>query len=223
MPAEELTPLKVVSYPKQDFSGEGDTWQALFNPSEYSLTRSNNYSQVQPPNASKPTTAFSSGNPDQLSIAFFFDGTGAAGPTGPVTETVKQFLGLLRYEGSEHKPLYMRVVWGGPSGGLDFPCFLKSATAAYTLFNRDGEPLRARVNASFEEVIHPKVRLALERKSSPDLFRVWLVQEGDRLDRVASEVYGDPALWREVARVNRLRSPRALVSGQQLTLPPKER
>jgi hypothetical protein len=219
----ELTPLKIVSYPKQDFSGEGETWQVLFNPSEYSLTRSNNYSQVQAPNASKPSTSYGSGNPDQLSIAFFFDGTGAARPAGPVADKVKRFLNLLRYEGNQHKPLYMRVVWGGKDGGLDFPCFLKSATAAYTLFNRKGEPLRARVNASFEEVVDPKVRVALEKKQSPDLFRVWLVHEGDRLDRVASEVYGNPAMWREVARVNRLPSPRALVSGQELTLPPKER
>ena len=223
MAEPELALLKIISYPKQDFSSEGETWVALFNPSEYSLTRSNNYSQVQAPNASKPATSYSGGNPDQLSIAFFFDGTGAAPPVpaGPVAQKVKSFLKLLRYEGNQHRPLYMRVVWGGKEGGLDFPCFLKSATAAYTLFNRKGEPLRARVNATFEEVVDPKVRVALEKKQSPDLFRVWLVHEGERLDRVANEVYGDPAMWREIARVNRLASPRALVSGQELTLPPK--
>src|SRR5215208_6398691 len=173
MAGGDLKPLKIVTYPGQDFGKEGTSWTVLFNPSEYSLTRSNDYSQVKAPNSSKPTTSFSGGNPDQLAIAFFFDGTGAAGPAGPVTKTVKAFLDLLRYDGTQHKPLYMRVVWGGASGGLNFPCFLKSATAAYTLFNREGEPLRARVNASFEEVVAPDERLAREKKASPDLFRVW--------------------------------------------------
>jgi contractile injection system tube protein len=218
----DLKPLKIKTYPGQDFSKEGTTWSALFNPSEYSLTRSNNYSQTQSQNASKPSTAFAGGNPDQLSIAFFFDGTGVAGPAGPVTQIVKQFLDLLRYDGSNHKPLYMRVVWGGPSGGLDFPCFLKSATAAYTLFNREGEPLRVRINASFEEVVAPAERLAREDKASPDLFRVWIVHEGERLDQIAAEAYDDPAMWRAIASANRLAAPRSLVSGQELMLPPKE-
>jgi nucleoid-associated protein YgaU len=217
----ELKPLKIKTYPRQDFGKDATEWTALFNPSEYTLTRSNNFSQTQSQNASKPNTAFAGGNPDQLAIAFFFDGTGVAGPAGPVTKTVKEFLDLLRYDGSSHKPLYMRVIWGGPSGGLDFRCFLKSATAAYTLFNREGEPLRVRINASFEEVVDPKERLRLEDKQSPDLFRVWIVHDGERLDQIAAEAYDDPAMWRAIATANHLSAPRSLVSGQQLTLPPK--
>ena len=67
------------------------------------------------------------------------------------------------------------------------------------------------------------MRTANERTSSPDLYQTWLVSEGDRLDVIAYEVYGDPAWWRPLAEANGLRNPRALDVGSVLMLPPKEK
>jgi hypothetical protein len=221
--APELVKLEIRTYPDQTFSGNPDSsWYVLFNPSEYVLTRANAYTKTNPPGRSKPTTAFSSGDADKLSLTLFFDGTGAAGKAHPVTPDVKKFMDLMRYKGDRHKPHYLRLLWGGASGGLDFRCALMNATATYTLFNRKGEPIRAKVAAGFEEVVSEGERAASESKSSPDLHRVWRVQDGESLDLIAFRSYGDVRYWRAIAQANALANPRSLPAGLLLALPPTE-
>jgi Contractile injection system tube protein/LysM domain len=216
----QLPKLTIETYPDQKFDGSPDaTYTVLFNPSEYTLTRTNNYNRSQAAGTSRPATSSSSGNPDSLSLTLFFDGSGVAGDAGPVTQRVNDFLKLMKYRGDKHKPRYLWVRWGW----LTFRCVLKTATASFTLFDRDGEPIRARVNASFEEVIQDHERVNEEAASSPDLHRMWRVEEGQTIDAIAYEAYDDPAYWRELARANGLDNPRALVAGSVLHLPPKER
>jgi nucleoid-associated protein YgaU len=152
-------------------------------------------------------------------MAFFFDGTGVVGEPGPVTDRVRAFMDLMKYRGDQHKPRYLRVRWGP----LDFRGVMKTASASFTLFDREGRPVRAKVNAAFEEVVADSERVQREGKSSPDLHRVWRVRDEDRLDVIAFEAYGDAAFWRPLAEANGLENPRALVPGQLLRLPPKER
>lgn len=47
----------------------------------------------------------------------------------------------------------------------------------------------------------------------------YVVQSGDSLASIAQEVYGDPTLWREIARANDLREPFALRVGETLEIP----
>jgi hypothetical protein len=217
----QLAKLTIEAYKKQTFE-EADrdaTYTVLFNPTDYTRARSNNYNRAQAAGTSRPSTSSGSGNPDQLTIAFFFDGTGVVGDPGPVTERVSDFLDLMKYRGDQHKPRYLWVRWGP----LDFRGVMKTASANFTLFDREGRPLRAKVNAAFEEVVEDRERVNTESASSPDLHRVWRVREHEGLDAIAYEAYGDPAFWRALAEVNRLENPRALVPGQLLQLPPKER
>lgn len=217
----QLDKLTIITYPDQKFGAarRGKVIRVLFNPSEYTYTRSYSWPKSQAPGTSKPSTSKGSGNADQLSLTLFFDGTGAMGESGPVTDRVREFLDLMRYQGAKHGPPYLWVYWGP----LDFRCCLKTATATYTLFNRKGEPIRARVSASFEEVIQADERRQEEQRASPDLHRVWRVEEGQSLDTIAQDAYDDVRYWREIARVNGLENPRSLQAGQLLRLPPKER
>ena len=90
---------------------------------------------------------------------------------------VETFLDLLRYRGDIHKPAYARVTWGD----FTFQGVLKSATARLVLFDTSGVPLRAKIEASFEQVVSENERVAEEKTSSPDVDRVWVVQQGDRI------------------------------------------
>ena len=216
----QLAKLKIEAYKKQTFQDKDldQTFTVLFNPADYTLGRSVNYAKSQAAGTHKPSTAPTSGNPDTLTIAFLFDGTGVLGKPGPVAQRVSDFLDLMRFRGDEHKPRYLRVRWGP----LDFRGVMKTASASFVLFDRDGRPLRARINAAFEEVVDDKERVNTLRASSPDLHRVWRVREEEQIDAIAYEAYGDAALWRPLAAVNGLENPRALVPGQLLQLPPKE-
>jgi hypothetical protein len=215
----QLAKLRIDTYKDQRFEQADVTYTVLFNPTEYTLSRSNNYNRSQAAGTSRPSTSHGSGNPDQLSLALFFDGTGVVGEAGPVTDRVRAFLDLMTYRGDKHKPRYLWVRWGW----LTFRCILKTATATFTLFDRDGQPVRAKVNASFEQVIEDSERVNTEDAHSPDLHQVWRVAEGQTLDAIAYETYDDPAYWRELARANALENPRELVPGSVLHLPPKER
>ena len=225
-PADEGPPkLLIQMYSDAKFQSKDGEFSVMFNPSEYTLTRSNTWNQTPAPGNSRPTAAFRAGNPDQLALSLFFDGTGAAGAgrTGSVKPKVDEVLELLRYDGNGHRPRYVKLIWGGPDGGLNFGCYLKTASVSFTLFASTGEPLRAKVQATFEEVLDPDDRIALERNRSPDLRRVWYVKEGESLDLIAHRAYGDVRYWRDLARANRLESPRSLVAGMPLLIPRKER
>ena len=191
---------------------------ALLNPSEYSLSRSNNWERNQSVGSPQPEHSYVGGEPDQLSMSLLFDGTGAAGYVGPVDGLSGKFLDLMKYQGDAHEPYFLKICWGT----LVFPGVLKSATVNYTLFNQGGLPLRAKIDASFEQVVPASDTMAEADPSSPDLTHVWEVRDGDRLDHISWKIYGRPDYWCEIARVNGLGSSRGLESGQQLTLPPLE-
>ncbi|MCA9926563.1 MAG: LysM peptidoglycan-binding domain-containing protein, partial [Anaerolineales bacterium] len=46
------------------------------------------------------------------------------------------------------------------------------------------------------------------------------VVQGDRLDLIAADVYGDATQWRHIAAYNRIRNPKSLRPGQLITIPP---
>jgi Contractile injection system tube protein len=217
--ANQLEKLTIETYTGKEFtkSQRVGEWKVLFNPTEYTFTRSNNYNATQAAGTSRPNTSPGSGNPDQLACTLFFDGTGVVGDPGPITSAIAGFLDLMSFKREKHKPYYLWLRWGP----LTFRCYLKSATVSFTLFNREGEPIRAKVTASFEEVIADRERVNQEAFTSPDLRRLWRVEEGQSLDTIAFETYDDPRYWREIARANRLANPRALEVGRLLVLPPK--
>lgn len=222
--ASQATKLRIEVYKDPEFKQQVDVLVADFNPSDYSLTYENDYKARETIGTSKPELAFASGRSDQLSLAFLFDGTGV-NPTatdpraGSVQGRVDRLLSLLEYRGTEHEPPYVKVLWGN----LVFRGVMKRASVKFELFDREGSPLRAKVDASFEEVVSGRERIATEASSSPDVDRVWRVQSGDRIDRIAQESYGHVAYWRQIARANRLVNPRALVAGSVLSLPRLER
>jgi len=219
--ANQLEKLTIETYTGKEFtkSQKVGEWKVLFNPTEYTFTRSTNYIATQAQGTSRPNAHPASGNPDQLACTLFFDGTGVVGDPGPVTKPVADFLDLMSFKRQKHKPYYLWVRWGP----LTFRCYLKGATVSFTLFNRKGEPVRAKITAAFEEVIADRERVNQEAFTSPDLRRLWRVEEGQSIDAIANAAYDDPRYWREIARSNRLANPRALEAGRLLVLPPKER
>lgn len=212
-----LAKLTIVSFRDQKFQQPAGTWRALFNPTELKFSRKNRWNNEQPAGASGPTTSFANGEPDEISLEFFFDGTGVVLGAETVRARLDALLELTRFQPDTHMPYYVHLYWGA----FTFRGVLKSADVTYTLFDRAGEPLRAKVTAAFMEVVEPEQRAAEERRQSPDLRQTWLVGEGDTIDAIADRVYGSPVYWRAVAEANDLVNPRRLEPGSVLVLPPK--
>lgn len=212
-----LAKLTIEAYLDQEFTRPaGPPWRALFNPTELGFTRKNTYNTTPSAGSSQPQTAYGGGEPDEVSIDLFFDGTGVVESDLTVGERVDSLLEMASFQGETHQPYYLHATWGR----FQFRGVLTQADVKYTLFDRSGEPLRATVRITLQEAVAPEPLAAEEGAESPDLYQSWLVEEGQRLDRIAFEVYGSPDYWRPLARANGLRNPRALAAGQTLVLPP---
>ncbi len=213
----QLTKLTLDAYTDLKFeTPAGLTWQALLNPTELSFSRKNRYQATQSAGASQPQQSFSGGEPDQVSIDLLLDGTGVVGDPGSIGGKLDSLLEFAKFQGDTHQPYYVHAYWGR----FSFRGILMQADVTYKLFDRSGEPLRATVKLTLKEALSPQEVAATDRRSSPDLFQTWLVHDGERLDAIAAQVYGDPAYWRPLARANALANPRGLVTGQLLILPP---
>jgi hypothetical protein len=213
----QLTKLTLDAYTDIKFeTPAGVTWQALLNPTELSFSRKNLYQATQSAGTSQPQQSFSGGEPDQVSIDLLLDGTGVVGDAGSIGEKLDGLLEFTKFQGDTHQPYYVHAYWGR----FSFRGILTQADVTYKLFDRSGEPLRATVKLALKEALSPQEVAATDGASSPDLFQTWLVRDGERLDAIAAQVYGDPAYWRPLARANALANPRGLVTGQLLILPP---
>jgi len=215
--ATQLTKLTIDAYTDLEFSKPaGITWSALLNPTELSFSRKNRYEATQSAGTSQPQQSFSGGEPDQVAIDLLLDGTGVVGDAGSIGTKLDELLALTKFQGDTHQPYYVHAYWGR----FAFRGILTQADVTYKLFDRDGEPLRATIKLAFKEALSPQEVQAADRPASPDLYQTWLVKEGETLDKIAADVYGDPAYWRPLASANRLPNPRGLRAGQVLILPP---
>lgn len=213
----ELKKMQIEAYTEADYSGSpADSFTVMFNPNTYAQKHEIEYEDRQGAGDTGSPQVFKTIKPQEYSFEFLFDGTGTAVEPVDVHETVERFLTVTGYDGGIHRPKYLKLIWGS----LISKCILKSAETTYTLFKADGYPLRAKVKASFAENIEDTLRVAEERKSSPDLTHVRVVREGEHLSLLCQRMYGTPGYYMQVAAFNGLTNFRKLETGQRLQFPP---
>lgn len=213
-----LTRLKIESHRKDDCTDEVvDSFTVLFNPNTYSQKYEVVYHARQGAGDTGSPQVFGKIKPQEYTFELLFDGTGTAIQPRDVREEIEKFLTVAGKHDSEiHRPRYLKISWGP----LVSRCVLKSADITYTLFNPKGHPLRARVRAVFSENVTDTLRVAEERRSSPDLTHLHTVKAGEHLSMLADKYYGDASRYVQVADFNRLANFRRLEPGQQLVFPP---
>lgn len=214
----ELKKMVIEAYRKSDYSGSpAETFTVMFNPNTYTQKYEVEYQARQGQGDTGSPQVFGNIKPQEYTFDFVFDGTGAAAEQQEVQDVVDAFLKVAgKHDGEIHRPLYLKLVWGS----LISKCVLKSAEITYTLFKPDGYPLRAKVKATFAENVEDALRVAEERRSSPDLTHVRTVQEGDHLSLLSDRLYQDPGYYLQLAAANGLTNFRRLRTGQALRFPP---
>jgi hypothetical protein len=115
----------------------------------------------------------------------------------------------------QSEPPTCQFQWGS---FLSFKAVIESVTQNFTLFKPDGTPLRAKLTVTVREIPDPAQP---QNPTSRSVARkIWVVQEGQRLDWIAYKEYGDSAQWRYIAETNNLDDPTELRPGQVLKLVP---
>jgi hypothetical protein len=196
----------------------GNDIKVLFNPTQYQVSESNQFSEVAIPGVGAPPLQFVRGTARTLSMQLFFD------TYDPVQSNVKQgsdvrkytdqIVGLLAVDSDKHAPPICRFSWAH----FAFVGVLEKADQTFTLFMPDGTPVRATIDVTFKELGQEQADQA-GRLFSADFAKHYVVRRGDTLSNIAADKYGDPAKWRPIAEENGLDDPLALEPGQVLVIP----
>ncbi len=221
-------PTNVVKISIEPFSdakmtqSAGQAFTIPINPEQFSEKRQLKYDTKKGVGNQGTNAKYGGTEPEELKLDFTLDGTGAVEGNAlhdkDVPEQVKMLLETAYTMKSEiHKPRFLKLHWGEH---FTFPCVLTGLDITYTLFNREGLPLRAKVSAVFLNYIEEEKRIRQEDKKSPDLTHTHSLVQGDRLDLLVHQFYGDSRYMPQVARLNGLTSLRKVRVGQPLLFPP---
>lgn len=221
-----MAKLKILGY-KSDPLGSGggggaDEFVAGMNPEKFSFSRTLQLNEQNNSNTSKNVRQYQGSKGATLSFDLLMDGTGIAydAKSGGVGDELKNLQEVVyNYDGNEHKPNYLKVVWGD----FSFYCHLDRMSVDCSMFNTDGKVLRAKVSLSFTEHSNPEYTEADSWNRSPDLTHIKTVRIGDNLTQMSKDIYGDSKYYMQVAQVNELVNFRTLKIGQQLVFPPLEK
>lgn len=203
-----------------------DTNQAvecMFNPNEYSFTKSNRWSISQTRGANVPKLEFSGGEPTDLSLELFFD-TYETGQD--VRRTYTNAIWKMAMVNQEKKdprtlksqPPKVEFRWGTM---WSFKAVIASISQKFTLFLSDGTPVRCTMNITFRQVedegLYPRQNPISGGAAG---HRTHVFRAGEMLDYIAAQEYGEARHWRYIAEVNNIDDPLSIAPGTVLRLPP---
>lgn len=225
--------IMVQAYSKPDFSDDskGKSYTTYLNPTKYNFSYKTELDKTQAAGTSDAAPKFNKKRPQELEVEFLFDSTGVLPENQDIKhekpnkdagiiddlELFKEV--ILKYEGEIHSPNYVSVSWGS----LLFKGTMSEMNIEFKLFKSNGAPIRAVAKVKFIGFVEDNLRVALEKKSSPDLTHIRTVQEGDTLPLMSYRIYGDSKYYLEVAKANGLANFRKLIPGQKIYFPPVQK
>jgi len=192
----------------------------MFNPFEYTVTKSNTYAEKEGSNQDVPTFEFKKGGAQTLKLKLVFDtyllGTDVSLLTNQLWKLMES---KTRTEGDRTEkvpPPDVAFEWGV----FKFVSVVTNMTQKFTLFSKEGLPVRAEADLTFTQ--HKDVNdypAQNPTSGGGPIERIWRVLIGDRLDTIAAKVYGDATKWRLIAARNGIENPKALRPGTELSIP----
>ena len=208
-----------------------ESFPVMYNPEELKLEQGNTFAEVGIPGLNSPPIQYVRGKARTLSMELFFDtyetGQDVRLFTAPVT-------GLLeKLPQTQAPPILLFSM-----GRLQFQCVLTDAGQRFTMFLRDGTPVRSTLSVRLQEYVRVDVQTVRGLFfGSPTVSAaantaigvvvgvvtgsatVHNVIAGDTLSGLAAAYLGDPALWRDIARANNVVDPFDLPVGRSLVIP----
>jgi nucleoid-associated protein YgaU len=200
-----------------------DNISVLFNPEEYTINKDINYAQTAIPGLSAPILQFVNGNMSTLEMELLVDsyeehrkGSQIINSTGDdVRKLTQKITDLMVIHPSTHAPPVLLFTWAS----LSFTCVLARASQRFIMFRPDGTPVRARLQVTFNEFRNGDLEAKEIKRETSDYSRWHEVKQGETLNSIAWQAYGNPRLWRPIALRNGIDSPLALPTGLQLVVP----
>lgn len=215
-----LVAARIIEVDEEGRAAGGLEVACMFNPFEYTVSKSNSYEEKSQGDADTPQGEFFKSGAQTLKLDLIFDTYEEDGDVSEITNQLWKFMMTKTRDESSHNekisPPQVAFEWGV----FRFVAYITEMTQTFTLFKNDGTPVRAKVGATFTQYtdVNDYPRQNPTSGGGP-IERVWRVVAGDRLDTIAAQVYRDAAKWRLIAEVNNITDPLRLHPGQQLRIP----
>ncbi|MFO8101350.1 MAG: LysM peptidoglycan-binding domain-containing protein [Dehalococcoidia bacterium] len=206
----------------------GTEVSCMFNPKEYTFKKTNSWTGDVKIGKNVPDIKFSGGQAMTLTMDLLFDTYAPVSPEIKAGEDVRTYTDeiwkLMRIneknkdKGHKGWPPLCQFTWGET---WSFTAAITQLSQKFTLFLSDGRPVRSTLTVTFQQMKdegqYPGQNPTTVSKPG---FKTRRVREGETLDWIAFDEYGDPNHWRFLADVNHLDNPSALQPGQVLAIAP---
>ena len=215
----------------------GTAYPVMYNPEELRFEQGNTFAEIAIPGLEAPPVQYVRGKARTLSMELFFDSYA----TGrDVREYTAPIVALLDKKPNTQGPPVLLF----SLGRVQFRCVLVDAGQRYTMFLRDGTPVRSTMSVRLHEYVDVRVDIrpglffgsptvsaaanavtglavdaAVTAGVLPASSTVHVVVAGDTLAGLAAAFLGDPAKWRTIAAANRMDDPLALTPGRTVVIP----
>lgn len=216
-----LVAAKIYEVDESGHETGGLSVACMFNPYEYTVSKSNSYKEQPKRSANAPAAEFFTAGSQSLKLKLVFDTYETGEDVSQQTNKLWKFMQTSEQSKSSHKgdkiePPQVAFEWGV----FRFAAYITNMTQKFTLFKNDGTPVRASVDVQFTQYIDVEdYKNQNPSSGGGPREQLWRVVVGDRLDTIAAEVYGDATRWRRIAAHNNITNPLALRPGQTLRIP----
>lgn len=200
--------------------GGGIVVSCTFNPYEYTVSKSNSYSEKAKNKGDTPQVTFSKAGSQTLKLSLVFDTYEEGEDVSRITSNLWKLMETKTTKKGKKTekipPPEVAFSWGV----FHFVAVITNMTQKFTLFTKDGIPVRAKVDVTFTQHKERNDYTYQNPTSGGGPFEERRqVIAGDRLDAIAADVYGDATKWRAIAERNNIVNPLTLRPGQYLVIP----
>jgi hypothetical protein len=221
-------PIQQGSYQKARLEIEGQAaLPCWFNPSRYAISKANQWHSTPVVGAALPAVQFGGGLARELKLELLFDAveSGSQDVRGVTDRLFMMMEATAHASGGRDsaRPPAVTFAWG-PT--VSFKAVARHLDVQYTLFARDGTPIRAQCTLTLVQIAKADSRSAAgpAQAQNPTTrattrIGVHVVVAGDSLPSIAQTAYGDPTRWREIAQANAIEDPLRLQRGRALAVP----
>jgi len=188
---------------------ETDKIEVQFNPEKYSLEKATQWEEKG------KILQFAGINRKSFTIDLFFDTFEQGTPVTTLTNKIAKLTERTAKYNTKKVPPLAVFCWGP----FVFRGIVEKVTQNFVLFLSTGEPVRALLNVTFKQFSTAEEDARGDPPGDPTTSR--MIKEGDTLNVIAAQEYGDPALWRIIADKNRvvIDNPRVLKAGTRIVIP----
>lgn len=211
-----LVPAKLINL------NTGEEVNFMFNPNEYTLTKSNTWEAKPQKGKNIPAQEFKQGGVQSLKLQLRFDTYADGADVRLHTDMIWKMAAIDETQkdanSDKSRPPLVAFQWGK----LYFTAVIKSISQKFTLFLPDGTPVRTTVDLTLDQAedttdFQPQP-VASEPAATP---QVVTSDSSQRIDHVAASQTGSASNQRAVAEASNVDNPKKVPNGTSLTVPKK--